>query len=123
MWAVNSVLKDTTEIKDILKDLLKKAENWYKELIKEIKKMIDDFKKDLITEISDEICNKIVGESYYKWNSTNSFYPTLMFKFKEENINNRTRTTQLKLKLNEYTKFYIFSVYFCIYGIMCITLS
>lgn len=48
--------------------------------------------------ISDEVTNKIVGESYAKWNSVTSFYPTVIFIMKEVTENEPSRRAQIKLR-------------------------
>ena len=58
-----------------------------------------------ITEqVSDQVALKIVGESYYKWNSTSSFYPTVVFIFREMNAPNRPKKSQIKTRLNVRTE-------------------
>lgn len=46
--------------------------------------------------ISDQVALKVVGESYYKWNSVSSFYPTVVFIFREAEAVNRPKRTQIK---------------------------
>lgn len=46
--------------------------------------------------ISDQVALKIVGESYYEWNSVSSFYPTVTFIFREVNVTTRPKQTQVK---------------------------
>ena len=58
-----------------------------------------------ITEpVSDQLALKIVGESYYKWNSVSSFYPPVVFIFREKNVTNRRRKSQIKARLSVRTK-------------------
>ena len=82
---VNSIRE---AIEELPEDILKRLEELYKK-----------HKQEVIAEISEEVSLKIVGESYYKWNNTSSFYPTLVLKFKETEVFNKARVTQLKLKL------------------------
>ena len=47
-----------------------------------------------ITEqVSDQVALKMVGERYYKWNSTSSFYPTVVFIFREINAANQPKNS------------------------------
>lgn len=92
LYSVRSILSRLQEIKEELDfvpdNVIKGLEDLYKK-----------HKEEVISEISEEVSLRIVGESYYKWNSTNSFYPTLVLKFKETGVFQKARVTQLKTKL------------------------
>lgn len=48
---------------------------------------------NLIKEIALEVSLQVVGESYYKWDSTSTYYPTLTFLY--------PRRSQIKLRLKQ----------------------
>lgn len=48
--------------------------------------------------VSDQVALKVVGESYYKWNSVSSFYPTVVFIFREVETLHRPKRTQIKTR-------------------------
>jgi hypothetical protein len=58
-------------------------------------------KNEITKYIADEVCNRIVGESYYRWDSVTSYYPTIIFKFKEEGEQRPLRHSQIKLRYNK----------------------
>ena len=49
--------------------------------------------------IGRSVCNEIVGESYFRWDSTSKFYPTLIFHFKEAERTAYPKRTQIKIRL------------------------
>lgn len=61
--------------------------NWNTKQINEIAKTI-----------SNAVTSKIIGESYSKWNSTNSYYPTIIFIMKELGPDTNIRRAQIKLR-------------------------
>jgi hypothetical protein len=63
-----------------------------------IKEHVDQLKETLVNDISEEVSLKIVGESFYKWDSTSSYYPTLIFVFRESTIGSVKRKSQIKLR-------------------------
>jgi hypothetical protein len=50
----------------------------------------------IANQIAKKITLRIIQESFYKYTSTSSFYPTLTFIFKETNINQYPRKSQIK---------------------------
>ena len=46
-----------------------------------IKDFLNEWKKDLIKEIPFEVSLQIVGESYYRWDSTFTYFPTVTASF------------------------------------------
>lgn len=65
----------------------------------EIEKKLKSALQEFTREVAIEVSNRIVGESYYKWNSTSSFYPTLITIFKEKDQNGTSRKSQVKVRL------------------------
>jgi hypothetical protein len=45
---------------------------------------------------------EIVGESYFRFNSSCQFYPTLIFHFKEEDLDSLGKRTQVKVRWTEF---------------------
>lgn len=67
-----------------------------------IKEAIDEWFKNTDEEIyknsTDYICEKIVGESYIKYDSFCSFWPTLLFKFKSIDTQKVKQYSQIKIR-------------------------
>jgi hypothetical protein len=59
----------------------------------------EDCCRNLPVAISEEVPNHIVGESYYRWDATSTYFPTLIFKFKEENVYKYARNSQVRVRL------------------------
>jgi hypothetical protein len=53
--------------------------------------------KDLPIRTAREVCAKIVGESFYRWSGLQTFFPTLIFHFKE--VDKLKKRTQIKIRL------------------------
>jgi hypothetical protein len=51
-----------------------------------------------LDDIVEGICNSIVGETYYKWNSITKFYPSVVFLFLEKGIS-YPKLSQIKTRL------------------------
>lgn len=68
---------------------------------KDAVKYADQTKKDVIKEVCEEVPNRVVGESYFRYNSTSSFYPTLSLIFLEETENNAPRRAQMRIKIDK----------------------
>ena len=68
-----------------------------------LKEFLNNWKKDLIKIIASEVSLQIVGESYYKWDSTSRYYPTLIIIFKEMNTEQKARRKK-KSNQNTYKK-------------------
>ena len=80
---------------------IKPALDNFKNKIKEaIKEWFKDTDEEIYKNSSDYICDKIVGESYIKYDASNLYMPTLIFKFITQNNNNKKKYSQLKLRLN-----------------------
>ena len=56
-------------------------------------------KRDLPLWGQGEVSLQIVGESYYKWDSISTYYPTVTFLFKEEGGLQYPRRSQIKVRL------------------------
>lgn len=67
----------------------------------DLKKYLSDWKADLIKEIAQEVSLQVVGESYYKWDSVSTYYPTITFLFKEQGVSQYPRKSQIKLRLSK----------------------
>lgn len=67
----------------------------------DLKKYLSDWKSDLIKEIAQEVSLQVVGESYYKWDSISTYYPTITFLFKEQGVSQYPRKSQIKLRLSK----------------------
>jgi conjugal transfer/entry exclusion protein len=78
----------------------KKIKKDFKELNKKVKTIEKSIKK-LPEETSDQVSFKVVGESYFRYDSTSSFYPTLFFRYKEDIEGPRARVSQIKMKLKK----------------------
>ena len=67
----------------------------------DLKKYLDDWKKDLVSEIALEVSLQVVGESYYKWDSTSTYFPTITFLFRELDTEQYPRRSQIKVRLSK----------------------
>ena len=96
---VDTILYSVRSISSILNEIRKEVESIPENVVKHLEEVYNKHKEQVVSEISEEVSLRVVGESYYKWNSTNSFYPTLVLKFKEADVYQKARVTQLKTKL------------------------
>lgn len=69
------------------------------ESIRKIHKDQEQFCKELPDRVGKVVGLYVVGDSWFRWDSTHSYYPTLCFKFKEVNCEKYPRTSQIKIKL------------------------
>lgn len=104
-----------SKIKDLNKDLTKTINESTKEINnhtnKEIKGLTDkldhleEYLKDEFSKLPDtvssEVSLNVVGQSYYKWDSISQYFPTITFLFKEINVTNYPRHSQIKLRLKQ----------------------
>lgn len=81
---VAEIVASTTYISDIVTQILtevkllpKRFEELLEGQIKEFKGYLDEWKKELIKEVAAEVSLQIVGESYYKWDSVTTYFPTV----------------------------------------------
>lgn len=52
----------------------------------------------LPVDVSDKVADSIVGESYYRWDSTSNYYPTVVFLFNLVNSTGGVGRSQIKLR-------------------------
>lgn len=82
-----------------LKSLPKTIESLLNKQLDDLKEFLNEWKEDLIQEIAQEVSLQIVGESYYKWDSVSTYFPTVTFLFKEQEVSQKPRRSQIKLRL------------------------
>ena len=85
----------------ILKSLPSLFDSKLNHQLEQIKTFLNEWKKDLITKIAQEVSLHVVGESYYKWDSVSTYYPTITFLFKETETSQYPRRSQVKIRLNK----------------------
>lgn len=90
-----------TEVKLLLLLLPKRFEELLEGRIKEFKGYLDEWEKELIKEVAEEVSLQIVGESYYRWDSVTTYFPTITFLFKEVGVSQYARKSQIKLRLSK----------------------
>ena len=107
------LLASTRYISGTVSKILVQVETLPEILDNVIKRQLDDFKEYLneFPERSNsgnstkryEVSLQIVGESYYRWDSTSTYFPTLTFLFKEVEASQykSTRRSQIKVRLNK----------------------
>ena len=83
----------------VVKPLPKTIESLLNEQLDDLKDFLNEWKKDLIQEIAQEVSLQVVGESYYKWDSVSTYFPTLTFLFKEQKVSKNSHRSQIKLRL------------------------
>ena len=55
--------------------------------------------KDAVTkDITTDVCESIVGQSYIKWDSTNSYFPTIVFKFVNQEKKSEKLSSQISVR-------------------------
>ena len=80
---------------------IKPALDNFKNKIKEaIKEWFEDTDEEIYKNSSDYICDKIVGESYIKYDGSSLYMPTLIFKYKNKTIVDKRKYAQIKIRLN-----------------------
>lgn len=104
-YTINS---SKTAVQDSMKQAVTGGKNENKKYAKKLSKQIEDVRKDLCEEfkklpdkVAKEVALQVVGQSYVKWDSSSFYYPTLLFLFKEINVTNYPRKTQVKLRLKK----------------------
>lgn len=73
------------------------------EVVKDFNETSKKYKDEVIETVCEEIPNRVVGESYYRYNATSQFYPTLMLVFVEMTENKYPRRSQMKVKIKKET--------------------
>lgn len=71
--------------------LLSEIPDEWEEIAKLILKLIEE-------QVIEEIASSVVGASYSRWDNTSSYYPTIVFIFREVTTGNRPRTSQTQIK-------------------------
>lgn len=89
---VNKVEEFPSRVKEAIKEALKEFKD-------ELKKWLEDLFKGLKDELASAVADRVVGESFYKWNSMSSYYPTLVCIFREEGPGVNKRRCQIKVQL------------------------
>lgn len=98
---VNIINKTVDNILNHVKKLPQKFEKIIDKKIDKFKDFLKEWKKELIKEIAEEVSLQIVGESYYKWDSTSTYYPTITFMFREIECGKLPRRCQIKMRLKK----------------------
>ena len=67
-------------------------------------------RKQIVDYVPDAVSNRVVGMSYFAWDSQRSYHPTIAFIFLEETTDKYRRRTEIQARLpikpNQYTKKY-----------------
>nr|YP_010933429.1 hypothetical protein RMD90_pgp030 [Streptosarcina arenaria]YP_010933451.1 hypothetical protein RMD90_pgp008 [Streptosarcina arenaria]WKT08830.1 hypothetical protein [Streptosarcina arenaria]WKT08831.1 hypothetical protein [Streptosarcina arenaria] len=69
------------------------------ELPSKVRDAVREEFEGLSEHVSELVASKIVGQSYYRWDSTSSYYPTVQVNFVEQNVQVRPRRTQVSVRL------------------------
>ena len=120
---INSKTKSLTQNINInthteVKNLLTSINSYNLSLYQDLKKDIANLNKNVLdlTKQEQECCDEmpdrlakivgdhIIGQSYFRFDSTSTYFPTLIFKFKEINVDQYARTSQLKIRLKQRTE-------------------
>ena len=80
-------------IKNFKSNITEVLNDWYKKN-----------NKNILSKISNFICERIVGESYIKYDANYSYLPTIIFRYKTKNILDKRKYSQIKLRLNYKTE-------------------
>lgn len=82
----SKIKSDLDQINKTLKEIKEEQENCHKELPRRVGEIVSDY---------------VIGESYYRWDSTSTYFCTLIFKFKETNVETYAKVSQLKVRLKQ----------------------
>ena len=66
-----------------------------------VKSELEGCCEEIIDKTAEEVANRVVGESFYRYCTTTTFMLTLILVFKEETENKNPRRSQLKFKLKK----------------------
>lgn len=76
--------------------------------LKEINKKLDELGKQQVEccdklprRLGEVVSDYVIGESYYRWDATSTYFCTLIFKFKETNVDTYAKVSQLKIRLKQ----------------------
>jgi hypothetical protein len=89
--------KFKADLENLQKEIFQRFEKEKKEILEKIK----EESKKFIEKTALEVSQLIVGESYYKWDSTSSYYPTVVFVFNEIVNAETPRRSQIKARLKK----------------------
>jgi hypothetical protein len=64
-------------------------------------KAIEEESKKFVEKTALEVSQLIVGESYFKWDSTASYFPTIVFVFNEITQGETPRRSQIKARFKK----------------------
>lgn len=90
------VRQGTDKVSKKIDDLARKVARFQKEVGDTLKKLPD--------EVAQEVSMQVVGESYYRWDSTTTYFPTLTFVFREVEVGQYPRKAQIKVRLKKMNK-------------------
>ena len=90
----------STQIETAKKELAKQSKD-FTDADTKYKKALDKRLTKLPEETAIETSLHVVGESYYKWDSTTTYFPTLTFLFREINASQYPRKSQIKVRLKK----------------------
>lgn len=76
-------------IKNFKSNITEVLNDWYKKN-----------NKNIIEKITNFICERIVGESYIKYDANYTYMPTIILRYKTKNIEDERKYSQIKLRLN-----------------------
>ena len=107
---VTSLVASTTFISTVVEKILLKIETLPETLesllnkkLEEVKDYLEEWKKSLIQDVAQEVSLQVVGESYYRWDSISTYYPTLTLLFKEQDVSQYPKRSQIKIRLSKKT--------------------
>lgn len=87
-------------MRDGFKELVAKVDTIAKD-VTQVKKQVEKLPKELPGKVAEEVALQVVGESYYRWDSVSTYFPTLSFLFREISVEQGPRRTQIKVRLKE----------------------
>lgn len=89
--------KFKADLENLQKEIFERFEKEKKEILEKIEEESNKF----IEKTALEVSQLIVGESYYKWDSTSSYFPTIVFVFNEIVNAETPRRSQIKARLKK----------------------
>lgn len=97
------LLEDNERTRQLVRDSTKDIQNNMNNQFQQLYKNLDEIKKEIIDKTAEEAALRILGIPYARFQSTSTWYPTLMFIFVEDVIANR-RSTQISARIPTETK-------------------
>ena len=83
-----------------IEDRLQRIEN----LLRKLAKNQEECCEELPDRLGKIVGQYVVGDSWFRWDGTHTYYPTLCFKFREKHVIGNARTSQIQIKLKENNK-------------------